>query len=101
MRVDLVAVDKVKEGEPLEVNPPDMPALVVYRIGEDFYVTDNKCTHGNAMLSDGFIEGNTIICPFHDGGFDIKTGMPTLAPCAIPIKIYQTVIEGGRICIET
>lgn len=100
MRVDLIAVDKVKQGEPLEVNPPDMPSLVVYRIGEDFYVTDNKCTHGNAMLCDGFQEGDIIICPFHDGGFDIKTGAPTIAPCVIPIKTYQTVIENGRVCIE-
>jgi ethylbenzene dioxygenase ferredoxin subunit len=99
-RIDLVEVGAVIEGSPVEVNPSGLPSLVVYRIGDDFFVTDNQCTHGNAMLCDGFQEGDTIICPYHDGGFDIKTGMPIAAPCTIPLQTYQTTVESGRIYID-
>lgn len=101
MLIKLVLVGDVHEDTPYEVNRPNMPSLAVYRVDEDFYVTENQCTHGNAMLSDGFLEGHTVICPFHDGGFDIRTGAPTIAPCVIPLKTYQTKIVDGYVCIET
>jgi len=100
MRIKLVRIEDIHEGTPLEVTPPNMPSLAVYRIGEGFFVTDNQCTHGSAMLCDGFQEGNTIICPFHEGGFDIKTGKPTIAPCVMPIQTYKTFIEDDHVCIE-
>ena len=98
--VTLCKKDDVEEGKPLAVNIEGFPALAVYKIEEEFYVTDNICTHGMAILSDGYQEGNEIECPFHGGAFDIKTGEATAFPCQIPLQTYAVSIENDSVCIS-
>ncbi|MGQ9815435.1 MAG: non-heme iron oxygenase ferredoxin subunit [Candidatus Roseilinea sp.] len=43
------------------------------QIGQ-LFASENKCTHGNAELADGFLQGSCIECPRHNGRFDIRTG---------------------------
>lgn len=62
--------------------------IAIYRLGDDFFATDDLCTHGAASLSEGDIEGDDIICPFHDGSFNIRTGQVTGAPCVTPVASY-------------
>lgn len=49
-------------------------SFAIYKVDGAIYVTDNLCTHGNARLCDGFLEGHEIECPLHQGRFDIRTG---------------------------
>ena len=42
-----------------------------------------------------------IECNFHNGQFNIKTGEVVSPPCMIPVKTYPTVVESGRVLIET
>ena len=93
-------IEEVKEGEPFAVLLEGFPALAVYNVEGSYFVTDNTCTHGNAMLSDGYQEGGTIECPFHGGAFDIATGEPTAFPCQIALTTYRTSVEDGWIIIE-
>lgn len=99
-KLRLCEVSDVKEGEPIQVLLEQMPALAVYKVDEEIFVTDNLCTHGNAMLSDGYQEGDVIECPFHGGSFEIKTGTPKAFPCKMPIKTYPVMIEDNWVCIE-
>jgi naphthalene 1,2-dioxygenase system ferredoxin subunit len=57
------------------------------------------CTHGNARLCDGFLEGHEIECPLHQGKFDIRTGKPTCAPVTVPVRIYPVKIDNGRVYV--
>ncbi|HAK62864.1 MAG TPA: non-heme iron oxygenase ferredoxin subunit [Alphaproteobacteria bacterium] len=100
MKVILCPVSEVEEGRPVSVNPEGLPALAVYRIGEEYFVTDNLCTHGNAMLTDGYQEGEVIECPFHGGSFNIRSGKPSAYPCTDPLTVYRVIIEDGQIAIE-
>ena len=74
--------------------------IALFRIGDAVYATDNLCTHGQARLCDGFIEGHDIECPLHQGRFDLRSGQPTCAPAAEPIKTYPVRIEGGRVFLS-
>ena len=74
--------------------------IALFRIGDAVYATDNLCTHGHARLCDGFIEGHDIECPLHQGRFDLRSGQPTCAPAAEPIKTYPVRIEGGRVFLS-
>lgn len=96
----LCSISDVEEGEPVGVYLDTLPALAVYKIDDEYYVTDNLCTHGNAMLSDGYQEGELIECPFHGGSFEIKTGKAAAFPCQIPINTYPVIIEDGWIAIQ-
>src|SRR5215216_4270612 len=75
--------------------------LAVFNIDGEFYVTDDHCTHGPGSLSEGFIEGDVVECNFHNGQFNIRTGEVVSPPCMVPIRTYKTVVENGRVLIET
>lgn len=74
--------------------------LAVFNLAGRFYVTDDTCTHGEASLSDGEIDGAIVECPYHQGAFDILTGKPAGAPCSIPIKTYEVILEDGGVYIH-
>jgi ethylbenzene dioxygenase ferredoxin component len=67
---------------------------------DGIFITDDTCTHGSASLSEGYLEGDVIECPFHGGAFDIRTGEPTAFPCAEALRTYAAIIQDGFIYIE-
>ncbi len=74
--------------------------IAVCRVGDEFYALDNVCTHGNAMLSDGFVEEDCIECPLHQGRFSLKTGEPQGPPVSEPVKTYPVMIADGKLLID-
>ena len=100
-KVEACTTDVVAEGDVLQFFPADGRApLAIYQLDGKFYATDDTCTHGQASLAEGLVENGGIICPFHDGVFDIKTGKPTAPPCVIPIKTYSVSVEGTRVFVD-
>jgi len=99
-KVRLCPVANVKDGEPVGVYLDHLPALAVYNVDGDIFVTDNLCTHGNAMLTDGYQDGGIIECPFHGGSFVIATGAAKAFPCQVPVKAYAVSIDDGWVCID-
>ena len=71
--------------------------IAIFRIGDAVFATDNLCTHGQARLCEGFVEGFEIECPLHQGRFDLRSGAATCAPAVEAIKTYPVRIEGGRV----
>lgn len=95
----LCRVEQVKEGEPVEVNVAGFPSLAVYNVAGSIFVTDNVCTHGSALLTEGYQDATTIECAFHGGAFDIRTGAPTALPCQVPLRTYPVQIDDGWISV--
>jgi len=71
--------------------------IALYSVEGQIYATDNLCTHGNARLCDGFVDGHEIECPLHQGKFDVRNGQPTCAPVTEAIRSYPVKIEDGRV----
>lgn len=76
------------------------PPIAVYNLGGSYYATDDTCTHGNASLAEGDIEGDEIVCPFHEGSFDIRSGDAVGPPCMIPVRSYPVSVVDGAIWVE-
>jgi naphthalene 1,2-dioxygenase system ferredoxin subunit len=74
-------------------------AVCLYRFGGRVYATHDRCTHGLASLADGFIDGENIECPLHQGLFHIPTGKAVGLPCKIDLKVYAVKVEAGEIFI--
>jgi naphthalene 1,2-dioxygenase system ferredoxin subunit len=72
----------------------------LYEVDGEVFATDNRCTHGDALLSDGFLEGTVIECPFHQGRFDVCTGKALCAPLTEDIRVYPVRIENKRIWVK-
>lgn len=90
----------IEEGEPMPIDIEGFPPLAIYKVGESYFATDNTCTHGNALLSDGFQEDYRIECPFHGGAFDIRTGAAVTFPCQIAIRTYPILVDGEWLTVS-
>ncbi len=84
----------------MQLNLDGRDPIALYRVQGELYATEDTCSHGAASLSEGDLEDFDIICPFHDGGFDIRTGEVTIPPCVTPIEAYPVSVEDGTVFIE-
>lgn len=74
--------------------------IALFRIEGQIYATDDICSHAEASLSEGEIEGGQVICPLHGARFDIKTGRALTMPAVAPIDTYEVRVENGEIYVK-
>lgn len=92
--------EDVFEGMGMRFERAGNPPLAVFNVDGSFYVTDDTCSHGNASLADGWLEGDEIECPFHQGRFCVRTGLATTFPAESPIQVYRSKVEEGRVLAD-
>jgi naphthalene 1,2-dioxygenase system ferredoxin subunit len=97
--IDIASKDDVPEDDVMGIDI-NAKSIALYQVDGEIFATDNICTHGNARLCDGFLEGHEIECPLHQGKFDIRNGKAMCAPLTEDIQIYPVKIEGGRVFVE-
>jgi nitrite reductase/ring-hydroxylating ferredoxin subunit len=95
---ELCSVNDVRPDQPYRAEV-DGEVVAVFEIDGKYYVTQDLCTHGPGSLSEGYVDGEEIECPFHQGRFNILTGAPAMAPCTIPLKTWEVMVEGDRILV--
>ncbi len=76
-------------------------ALVVWMAGERPAVLDDRCPHGNARLSAGYVLDGRIVCPAHMWGFapDGTAHVPGTDVAAPVAQSYECWISGDRIWV--
>jgi nitrite reductase/ring-hydroxylating ferredoxin subunit len=92
-------VDDVPEGGTLQVTC-GAEAVCLYRLEGRVYATQDTCTHGAASLAEGYVDGDRIECPFHQGLFHIPTGKAVTAPCTIDLRVYEVTEQGGEVLLR-
>jgi nitrite reductase/ring-hydroxylating ferredoxin subunit len=97
--VRVASVSDVAEGESLPVEVHGL-TLAVYHVGEEWFCTDNICTHALALLTDGWLDGYIIECPLHAGQFDIRDGKGQGAPIDKDLATFPVRVEGDDILVE-
>jgi nitrite reductase/ring-hydroxylating ferredoxin subunit len=97
--IELCAASDVAPGCTLRAEA-EGKAYAVYNVEGTIYVTQDECTHGPGYLSEGYILGEEIECPFHQGRFHIASGRATLAPATEPLQCWKVSIEEGKVCID-
>jgi nitrite reductase/ring-hydroxylating ferredoxin subunit len=73
--------------------------IALFRVGSEFFATDNQCTHSGAPLADGYLDGEVIECPLHQGLFNIRTGAALCSPALKPIRTYPVRVAAGQVQI--
>ena len=97
--IDVLAIDAVPEDDVIGIDVAGK-SIAMYQVAGEIYATNNMCSHGNARLCDGFLEGHEIECPLHQGKFDIRNGKALCAPLTEDIKTYPVKIEGNRVFVD-
>mgnify|MGYP000986078738 CR=1 FL=1 len=97
--IDVMAADALPRDDvrAVEVAGQD---LALCTVGDAVYAVDDLCTHGQARLSDGFLDGHELECPLHQGRFDVRDGSARCAPVSEGLRCHPVRIEGGRVWVR-
>jgi naphthalene 1,2-dioxygenase system ferredoxin subunit len=93
---DVATLDDFAASDAIVVRPGGRE-IAVFLVHGTVYATANRCTHGDALLCDGFLEGHEIECPYHQGRFDVRSGAATGAPATVPLETWPARLEGGSV----
>jgi nitrite reductase/ring-hydroxylating ferredoxin subunit len=101
--LDFYVVGKTSDVGPGELKydevGPDFLAIELINNEGDFYALSDICTHEEASLSDGELQGDELECPLHGGAVEIKTGLPANFPIVVPATTYRTRVVGDEVQI--
>ncbi|MEU8957148.1 bifunctional 3-phenylpropionate/cinnamic acid dioxygenase ferredoxin subunit [Streptomyces sp. NPDC048518] len=89
---DLPAGESVR----LDTTPP----VAVFNADGELFAIDDTCSHQDASLSEGWLEGCQVECPLHAASFDLRTGRPTCLPARRPVRTHQVYVEDGVILVR-
>ena len=73
--------------------------LVIIRYDDDVSVFFGRCHHRGALLADGFIEGQNLICGVHHWDYRYDTGISEYNN-EEQLHKFTTVIENGKVYID-
>ena len=93
-KVENVALPR--EGELLSVDVAGTQVAVTVVDGV-VYAVDDECTHQGCSLSDGVVEGLTIVCPCHMGTFDLTSGAVISGPPERPVACWKATLRDGAL----
>jgi len=91
----------IPPGEMLKVESEGKEILVANENG-NYFAMDDTCTHQNASLSEGTLEGSTVTCPWHGSTWDCKSGkLIAFASELKDLASYKVMVESDNIYVET
>lgn len=92
-----------KEGKrfivPSADNSNDEVEIAIFKVDGEIFALSNICPHQHtALIYDGFIEDNCVVCPAHGWKFDLRTGNQPNGRKGL--DKYQVKIEGGEVYVS-
>jgi 3-phenylpropionate/trans-cinnamate dioxygenase ferredoxin subunit len=93
-------VCKKSELAPGEGKRIEDPAIAVFNVGGTFFAISDICTHAEASLSEGRVDGETVECPLHGACFDLRTGEALTPPAVEPVQTFPVVVQEDEIYVE-
>jgi NADPH-dependent 2,4-dienoyl-CoA reductase/sulfur reductase-like enzyme/nitrite reductase/ring-hydroxylating ferredoxin subunit len=74
-------------------------AVLIARLGDEFFAIDAACTHYHGPLAEGLIVGGTVRCPWHHACFNLRTGEAVRAPALSPVACWSTEVRGDKVVV--
>src|SRR5919108_3004728 len=91
------SVDDIPLGEAVRVDA-EVP-IAVFNVDGELLAIDDTCTHQDASLADGWVEGCFVECPLHSSQFDLRTGDPHAPPATNPVRTHDVRIRDGYVYV--
>jgi 3-phenylpropionate/trans-cinnamate dioxygenase ferredoxin subunit len=93
-------VCKKSEVAPGEVKRIENPAIAVFNVEGTLFAISDTCTHAEASLSEGRVDGETVECPLHGACFDLRTGEALTPPAVEPVQTFPVIVQEDEIYVE-
>jgi nitrite reductase/ring-hydroxylating ferredoxin subunit len=92
----LVPLADLPENAPTKVSLGPT-ALVVVRRGDVVHALKETCSHAGGPLSEGRLEGDAIVCPWHGSTFRLADGSVRHGPASARQVRYETRVAGEQV----
>ncbi len=101
-KIFVCQLGELDQGEALKVEcgVNGIEALAVFNDGGKYFAMNDRCSHGNASMSEGYLEDDgTVECPLHSARFCLKTGEALCLPATDPIQTFEVIEEDGALYV--
>lgn len=93
-------INDIPKGRGKMVKVNGICIAVFHTYDDRFYAIADTCSHAQASLSKGYLQGTVIECPRHGATFDITTGKNLTLPAVFPVKHFDLIIDGEKLFVE-
>ena len=87
---------KLPDNTPTRAMYQGMPILLVRR-GERLFAMAETCSHFSGPLSEGKLDGDSIVCPYHASRFALEDGRVLNGPAVHPQPCLEVRARDGQI----
>ena len=98
---DFVSVADTSEIPPGQTKAVELDgeAVVVANVDGRYFAVEGTCSHRGGPLGEGALVGDILHCPWHRGGFNVRTGEAVALPSTDPIATYRVRVADSAIQI--
>jgi nitrite reductase/ring-hydroxylating ferredoxin subunit len=74
--------------------------IAIFNVDGELFATDDICSHEEASLSEGELDGHVVECPLHGARFDVRTGKALSLPAVRPVDTFPVRVVDGKVEVE-
>lgn len=74
--------------------------VALFHLDDGFYALDDECPHAQGPLSEGYVEGDEVECPWHAARFKIRTGKVCSDITDVDASTYPVRVSGDMVEVE-
>lgn len=74
--------------------------ILFANVDGELYATDDTCTHEDASLASGALQGDLVKCPLHGSRFCVRTGEPMEEPADEWLRCYPVSVRDGEVFVS-
>lgn len=99
--VKVAKVSDIGEGK-MKLVDVDGEDVCLINSGGKIHAMNNLCTHEDGPLNEGHIEGDEVVCPWHQAKFNIQTGKANKETnwAERDVRVYEVKVEGGEVLVK-
>lgn len=100
--MDVCPLDEIGPGETRTVFLEGR-MVGLFNVNGQLYAINNRCTHARGPLSEGEVdvEECSVVCPWHYGKFDLRSGAALDGVVRKPVETYRVEVRDGIVYIGT
>jgi len=65
----------------------------------ELHALNGICPHRGGPLGQGWVEGESVVCPWHSWSFNLKTGIAE-HPVKQRVRVYPLTVKGEDVLVE-
>jgi len=97
--VEVCTLSAIPDGGAIRVVVDEFE-VALFRHGTTVRALDDRCTHEGAPLSQGIVEDDTVLCPWHGAAFSLDSGRNTSPPAPHPVRCWEVRVSGDAVEIR-